>query len=296
MKVSKKSNDDKIFYFVSEVVLGLLLIVVLVPLIHVVASSFSSPSAVVAGRVRLLPVDFSLRGYKAVFAYKSVLVGYRNTIFYTVVGTFINVAMTMLAAYPLAKRDLPFRNGIMFLFTFTMFFSGGMIPSYLLLKNLGMLDTVWALIIPGSISIYNMIITRTFIQSSIPHEMYEAAEIDGCNDIYYLIRVVLPLSKPVIAVIALYYAVGHWNSYFNAFLYLNNPQLKPLQLVLREILILNTINQEQLIMAEETAAQQGLADLLKYALIIVSSVPVLLIYPFVQRYFVEGVMIGSVKG
>lgn len=296
--MSKKRNsmDDRIFHFITEVLLGVLLIIVLIPLVHVVAASFSSPSAVVAGRVRLWPVDFSFAGYEAVFKYKSVLNGYRNTILYTVLGTLINVCMTMLVAYPLAKRDLPFRNGVMFLFTFTMFFSGGMIPNYLLLRNLKMLDRVWAMIIPGAISVYNMIITRTFLQSNIPLELNEAAEIDGCNDFVYLWKIVLPLSKSVLAVITLYYAVGHWNSYFNAFLYLNNPSLKPLQLVLREILILNTINQEQLLMAEETTAQQGMAELLKYALIIVSSVPVLIMYPFVQRYFVKGVMIGSIKG
>lgn len=293
---SRVTWDDRIYYAVTEILLGILTLIVLLPLIHVVAASFSSPAAVVAGRVTLWPVDFSLRGYKAVFQYNSILIGYRNTILYTVLGTLINIIATLLAAYPLSKRDLPFKNGLMFLFTFTMFFSGGMIPNYLLLRDLRMLDSVWAMVIPGAISVYNMIIMRTFIQNSIPYELYEAAEIDGCNDFYYLWRIIIPLSKASIAVITLYYAVGHWNSYFNAFLYLNNPNLKPLQIVLREILILNTVNQEQLLLADENIAQQGMAELLKYSIIIVSSLPVLIMYPFVQRYFVKGVMIGSIKG
>jgi len=293
---SRMSWDDRIFHLATEIVLGLLTLIVFLPLLHVVSASFSAPAAVVAGRVTLWPVDLSLRGYQAVFQYNSVLVGYRNSLFYTVLGTFINLTMTLLAAYPLAKKDLPFKNGVMFLFTFTMFFSGGMIPNYLLLRDLNMLNKVWAMVIPGAISIYNMIIMRTFIQANIPQELYEAAEIDGCNDFLFLYRMVIPLSKAVIAVVTLYYAVGHWNSYFNAFLYLNDPDMKPLQIVLREILILNSINQEQLLLADETIAQQGMAELLKYAIIIVSSLPVLIMYPFVQRYFIKGVMIGSIKG
>ena len=200
---SRVTWDDRIYYAVTEILLGILTLIVLLPLIHVVAASFSSPAAVVAGRVTLWPVDFSLRGYKAVFQYNSILIGYRNTILYTVLGTLINIIATLLAAYPLSKRDLPFKNGLMFLFTFTMFFSGGMIPNYLLLRDLRMLDSVWAMVIPGAISVYNMIIMRTFIQNSIPYELYEAAEIDGCNDFYYLWRIIIPLSKASIAVITL---------------------------------------------------------------------------------------------
>lgn len=292
----KTPLDDKIYYVVTNVVLGLIMLIVLMPLINVIANSFSAPSAVVAGRVKFWPVEFSVRGYEAVFEYDSVLTGYRNSFIYMVVGTVINLVMTMLAAYPLANPKLPYRNAFMMMFTFTMFFGGGMIPNYLLLRDLRMLNTIWAMVIPGAISVYNMIIMRTFIQSNIPMELSEAAELDGCNEFLYLTKIVLPLSKAVIAVIALYYAVAHWNSYFNAFLYLNDPDKKPLQLVLREILVLNSINQEQLLMAEENQAQIGMAELLKYSVIIVASLPVIIMYPFVQRYFVKGVMIGSVKG
>ena len=270
--------------------------IVLLPLLNVVANSFSAPSAVVAGRVKVWPVDFAVRGYQAVFEYDSVLIGYRNSFIYMLAGTALNLVMTMLAAYPLSNSKLPYRNMFMMLFTFTMFFGGGMIPNYLLLRDLKMLNTIWSMIVPGAISVYNMIIVRTFIQSNIPLELSEAAELDGCNEFLYLLKIVLPLSKAVIAVIALYYAVGHWNSYFNAFLYLNDPDKKPLQLVLREILVLNSINQEQLLMADENQAQIGMAELLKYSVIIVASLPVIIMYPFVQRYFVKGVMIGSVKG
>lgn len=292
----KTPLDDKIYYVVTNIVLGLIMLIVLMPLINVIANSFSAPSAVVAGRVKFWPVEFSVRGYEAVFEYDSVLTGYRNSFIYMIVGTVINLVMTMLAAYPLANPKLPYRNAFMMMFTFTMFFGGGMIPNYLLLRDLRMLNTIWAMVIPGAISVYNMIIVRTFIQSNIPLELSEAAELDGCNEFLYLTKIVLPLSKAVIAVIALYYAVAHWNSYFNAFLYLNDPDKKPLQLVLREILVLNSINQEQLLMAEENQAQIGMAELLKYSVIIVASLPVIIMYPFVQRYFVKGVMIGSVKG
>ena len=292
----KTPLDDKIYYVVTNVVLGLIMLIVLLPLLNVVANSFSAPSAVVAGRVKFWPVDFSVRGYQAVFEYDSVLIGYRNSFIYMLAGTALNLVMTMLAAYPLSNSKLPYRNMFMMLFTFTMFFGGGMIPNYLLLRDLQMLNTIWSMIVPGAISVYNMIIVRTFIQSNIPLELSEAAELDGCNEFLYLLKIVLPLSKAVIAVIALYYAVGHWNSYFNAFLYLNDPDKKPLQLVLREILVLNSINQEQLLMADENQAQIGMAELLKYSVIIVASLPVIIMYPFVQRYFVKGVMIGSVKG
>lgn len=289
------SRMDRIYYAVVNTILIVLFLVVLYPLIYILSASFSSPDAVVTGKVFLWPVDVSLRGYEAVFSYKQVFVGYRNTIFYTVAGTFLNVAMTMLAAYPLARKDLVGGRPIMFLFTFTMIFSGGMIPTYLLISELKLINTVWAMLIPGVISVYNMIITRTFIQG-IPTDMLEAAKIDGCSDIRYLASVVLPLSKAVIAVISLYYAVGHWNAYFNAFLYLSNQDLFPLQLFLRQILVLNSVDTELIMDPEMQEAIQGMRDLLKYSLIVVSTVPILCVYPFIQRYFVKGVMVGSIKG
>ena len=292
----KNTADDKIFYFFVSIILGTLFILILYPLIFVVSSSFSSPWAVSTGRVFLWPVDFSLEGYKAVFSNQMIGIGYMNTVIYTLFGTMINVSMTMIAAYPLACARLPFKKLLMFMFTFTMLFSGGMIPNFILIRNLGMINTRWAMIIPGAIGIYNMIITRTFIMNSIPGELQEAAEIDGASDIQYFLHCVLPLSKAVIAVITLFYSVGHWNSYFNAFLYLTERNLIPLQIVLRDILISHTIDPSVMIDETLMAARLGMADLLRYALIIVSSLPVMMIYPFIQKYFIQGVMIGSLKG
>ncbi len=292
----KLSSDDRVFYTVITVILTLILLIVLYPLIYIVSASFSSPYAVSTGQVKLLPVDFSLEGYKAVFMNKDIVVGYKNTIVYTVLGTFINVTMTMLAAYPLSRKDLPGRNFFMFMFTFTMMFSGGMIPMFILIRDLNFINTMWAIVIPGAISVYNMIITRSFIVSSIPGELLEASQIDGSSDAYYFFRILLPLSKSVIAVITLFYAVGHWNAYFNAFLYLSNRALFPLQIILREILLSNTIDASYVNDPELLAAKQGMAELLKFSLIIVATFPVLCLYPFVQKYFVKGVMIGSIKG
>jgi putative aldouronate transport system permease protein len=223
--------------------------------------------------------------------------GYRNTIFYTVVGTVINLFLTTLAAYPLSRRDLPGRNIFMFLITFTMFFHGGLIPTYLVVKGLGMVDTFWALVIPNAIATYNLIVMRTYFQTSIPWELQEAALIDGCSNTRLLLKIILPLSKPIIAVMVLFYAVMHWNAFFNALIYLRDEELYPLQLILREILIMN-----QTSLSDDASIQFGmdekllLAESIKYALIIVASVPVLIMYPFVQRHFVKGVMIGSIKG
>ncbi|MCL2480068.1 MAG: carbohydrate ABC transporter permease, partial [Treponema sp.] len=231
-----------------------------------------------------------------VFKDSRIPIGYRNTIFYTAFGTLINVFMTLICAYPLARKHLPHRGALTFFFTFTMLFSGGMIPSYLLLRSLRMLNTIWAMLIPGAISVYSMIITRTFIANSIPEDLLEATQIDGCSDFKYFFLFVLPLSKAVIAVIAMQYAVGHWNAYFNAFIYLTKKELYPLQVFLREILVMNQIATADIVDPEAAVAMQGLADLLKYSLIVISSAPILCIYPFFQKYFVKGVMIGSIKG
>jgi len=293
---SRLSQGDRIFYIIVNVVVGLLGLIVLYPLIYILSSSFSSPASVAAGKVFLFPVDFSLRGYKAVFEYQAVYTGYRNTIFYTVVGTAINIALTMMAAYPLARKSLPGKGIFTFLFTFTMMFSGGMIPNYILMKELKIINTAWCMLLPGAVSAYNLIVARTFIQNSIPEELLEAAQIDGCTDAQFFFRFVLPLSKAVMAVITLYYAVHHWNAYFNAFLYLNKRDLYPLQIFLREILIMNSVNTEMVVDTQMQEAMQGMADLLKYSLIVVSTAPILCIYPFLQRYFIKGVMIGSLKG
>lgn len=292
----KHTVSDRRFEAVLILVLGILGVVVAYPLVYVLSSSFSSPSAVMSGKVWLFPVNFSLAGYQAIFKNSQVLIGYRNSLFYMVFGTIINIVMTLLAAYPLSRSDMPGQGPIMMLFTFTMIFSGGMIPTYLVIKDLHMLNTVWSMLVPGAIAVNNMIITRTFIRNSIPKEMLEAAKIDGCNDIQYFFNMVLPLSGSVIAVITLYYAIAHWNSYFNAFMYLSDQNLYPLQLFLRDILISNKVDASMVIVDDAAAAKEGLAELLKYSLIVVAILPVMVIYPFVQKHFVKGVMIGSVKG
>lgn len=291
----KTSKADKIYYGIVYTLLVILLIVVLYPVIYIISASFSSPTAVSTGKVILFPVDFSVMGYKKVFEYKEVFTGYKNTVFYTVAGTAINVALTMAAAYPLARKELLGNKFFTFLFTFTMLFSGGMIPKYLVIKQLGMLNSVWAMLIPNAISVTNLIIARTFIKG-IPNDLLEAAKLDGCSDFNYFFKIVMPLSKAVLAVLVLYYAVGHWNAYFNAFLYLTDKKLFPLQLFLREILIMNQVAASTVADPETAVAIQGLSDLLKYSLIVVATAPILCIYPFVQKYFVKGVMIGSLKG
>lgn len=290
------SRNDQIFYVVITIALTLFFLAVLYPCIFVLSASFSSGNAVQAGKVYLLPVDVSLEGYKTVFHTGSVWLGYANSIFYTVAGTLINVVVTMIAAYCLARPDVPGRNGVMLLFTFTMFFNGGMIPTYMLVQSLGMLNTRLALLIPGALGVFNMIVARTFIQSSIPGELLEAAKIDGCSDIQYFTRIVIPLSKAIIAVLILFYGVGHWNAYFNAMIYLHTKALYPLTLFLRDILMADQIDPSTIQDPELQAKVAEAAGVIKYALIVVSMVPVLLIYPFIQKYFVKGVMIGSIKG
>ena len=291
-----RSMDDRIFYAFSYGIVILLTLVVLYPLIYVVSASFSSANAVSTGKVVLWPVDFSLMGYQKVFENSRVWIGYRNTIFYTALGTFINVFITLLCAYPLARKKLPHKGFFTFLFTFTMLFSGGMIPSYLVMRSLKILNSVWVMVLPGALGISQMIVTRTFINNTIPDELLEAAQIDGCNDFRFFGMFVLPLSKAVIAVIAMQYAIGHWNAYFNAFIYLSDSDMYPLQIFLREILVMNNIDTSEIVDEETAIAMQGMADLLKYSLIIVSTAPILCIYPFAQKYFVKGVMMGSLKG
>ena len=297
VKRHKKISSDKVLYWGVAAFLTLMAVIALYPIIYVVSASFSSTKAVMAGKVFLLPVDFSLDGYKAVFRTNKVLIGYRNSAFYTVAGTAINLVMTVMAAYPLSRKDMPGRGIFMKLFAFTMLFGGGMIPNYLLIKDLGMMNTIWAMLIPGAISVYNTIVVRTFFNNSVPGELLEASKMDGCGDTRYLLSVALPLSKSVIAVITLWYAVGHWNSYFNAFMYLSDQNLYPLQIFLREILIASKVDAEMLIDEfSKDAPPVGLEYILKYSLIVVSTVPMLVIYPFVQKHFVKGVMIGAVKG
>ena len=292
----RDSKEDKVLYTVVNIVLVFFLLLVAYPLIYVVSSSFSSGTAVSTGQVYLWPVDLSLEGYKTVFAHKLIGSAYRNTIFYTVFGTLINVTVTVMCAYPLARRDFPMKKFFSIFFVIIMFFNGGMIPTYMVISKLKMTNTIWAMLLPGAISVYNMILVRTFIKNSIPEALLEAAQIDGCSDAKFFFHILLPLSQPVIAVITLYYAVGHWNSYFNALMYLNDQKLYPLQIILRQILVSNQINLNDMVDVEAMVAKQGLADVLKSALIVVSTAPILCVYPFIQRFFIKGVMVGSVKG
>ncbi len=295
-KFRNYSLNDKIFYIIITAILTFFFIAVLYPCIFVLSASFSSGVAVQSGKVILFPVDLSIEGYRAVFNTSTVWTGFINSLFYTVVGTTINLVMTLTAAYCLSRRDLPGRNGIMLLFTFTMFFSGGMIPSYMMVQSLGILNTRWALLLPGAIGVYNLIVARTFIINSIPLELLEASQMDGCSDVMYYLKVVIPLSKAIIAVLVLFYGVGHWNAYFNAMIYLHDKSLYPLTLFLREILMASQIDPSTVQDPELQARLAEMAGAIKYSLIVVSMVPVLIIYPFVQKYFVKGVMIGSVKG
>ncbi|MBU5671377.1 carbohydrate ABC transporter permease [Paenibacillus brevis] len=291
----KGPSDERLFDVIVYLIAAVIILIVLYPLVFVVSASFSDPARVLGGEVWLLPKGLTLEAYTSILHNDKIWTGYRNSIVYAVVGTLINIVMTLLAAYPLSRPDLPGRKGLMMIVTLTMFFSGGLIPSYLLVKSLGMVDTMWALIIPGAISTYNLIVMRTYFQSSIPWELQEAAHIDGCSNWRLLISIILPLSKPIIAVMVLFYAVGHWNAFFNALIYIRTEDLYPLQLVLREILMISqsagadggNVGLEEKILLSES---------IKYAVIIVSSLPVLIMYPFVQRHFVKGVMIGSIKG
>ena len=295
-KIIHDTAGDRAFMAFNYLVLTLLAIVILYPLIYVLSASFSSGQAVSSGRVWLWPVEPTLAGYEAIFKNRAVLLGFYNSLFYTVVGTTINVVMTILAAYPLSRPELPGRRVIAFIFFFTLLFSGGLIPTYLVVRDLGMLSTRWALILPTALSIWNMLIARTFFENNIPKELREAAQLDGCDDFNFLWRVVLPLSGPILAVLALFYGVGHWNSYFTALIYLYDKNLWPLQLVLRDILVQNQVDPGMAADIRGVAAKAQLRELLKYSLIVVATVPLLIIYPFVQRHFVKGVMLGSVKG
>lgn len=292
----KRSVEDLIFDVVIYVFIIIFVIAITYPIIYIISCSFSSSQAVIGGRVNLLPVEFSLEGYKTIFNYDSVWIGYRNTIIYTFVGTFINVIMTILAAYPLSRKDFYGRGIFTFIFTFTMFFSGGLIPTYLLVTHMGMRNSMWALIIPTAVSVWNIIITRTYYQNTIPDELLEAAKLDRCNDFQFVLYIVLPLSGAITAVNVLFYAVEHWNAYFQAMIYLTDEELFPLQLILRKILILNSVDGKMMTNAAAYSAKVGLKELLKYSLIIVSSAPMMILYPFVQKYFVKGVMVGSLKG
>lgn len=292
----KETLGDRAVGVIIYALLAGVTILVLYPLIFVASASVSDAIAVIKGEVWLWPKQLSFTGYQLIFDNKEILTGYGNTILYTVVGTALNLVLTVMGAYPLSRKDLAGRNVVMALIVFTMFFSGGLIPTYLLVKKLHMINTMWALIVPGAVSVWNVIIMRTFFQTSIPNEIQESAAIDGSSNIQTLIRIVLPLSTPIIAVMVLFYSVGHWNAYFNALIYLNDRHLYPLQLFLREILIKSQT--DQMTSSMDLSLQKHLmeAEAIKYAVVIVANLPVLLLYPFLQKYFVKGIMVGAIKG
>ena len=290
-------RSDKIFDITNTVLMILIFFLFSWPLWFIIIASFSDPAAVWNGKVVLLPKGFNIDAYREILKYKSIWLGYRNTILYTVLGTVINLVLTICTAYPLSRKDFMPRNFFMFMFMLTMYFSGGLIPTYLVVNKLNLVNTVWAMIIPGAISIYNVIITRTYFINSIPGSLQEAAELDGANSLQFLMRVVLPLSKPVIAVIALYYAVGHWNDFFSALIYIHKKDLLPLQTFLRDLLVQNQVNIDMTGLDPVAAERKmKLAQTIKYGVIVVSTVPVLCIYPLVQKHFVKGIMLGAVKG
>ena len=296
-KNARMSRGDITFEAVVVILLGIVALIIVYPLVYVISASFSDAVSVTAGKMVLWPVGLTLGNYEGVFKNASIMTGYRNSLFILFIGTAFNLVMTVLAAFPLSRRDLWGRNVLMKLITFTMFFSGGLIPVYLMVsKTLGLGNSWAALILPGSISVYNLIIMRTFFTTSIPYELQEAAQIDGASHIMTLLRIMLPLSGPILAVIALYYGVGHWNSYFSAMLYISQESKQPLQLFLRKVLIINSAQSLMDMGSDEAARQAMRAEVIKYAVIVLSSLPMLIIYPFVQRFFVKGVMVGSVKG
>lgn len=287
--------NDKLFVGSVYFILVIMGLIFLIPMLNIISSSFSSPSAVGAGKVTIFPIGFNFEAYKMVFANKKLLLGFGNTMMYTVLGTLLNIVITILAAYPMSREDFASKNIIMKFFTFTMFFGGGIIPTYLLYKSMGLINSRLVMIIPGALSVYNMIVMRTYMQTNIPKAVFEAAQIDGCDDFGFLTKFVIPLSKPIIAVIIMFYAIGHWNSYFDAYVYLSSEDKYPLSIFIQTILGGLVTKGETAKNFEAAAQQEQYKDIVRYALILVTCLPVWICCPFMQKYFVQGVMIGSVK-
>ena len=300
LRRNNRTGSEIAFDVCNAILMCLMIVACAYPIYYTIIASFSNPNLVISGKVYLWIKEFTLESYQEVLKYKAVLTGYRNTIFYAAFGTIWNLTLLIPASYALSKKDLKGRGFLMFFFVFTMYFSGGMIPTYLLYKNMGLINKPWVLIIPDALSVYNMLITRSFFASNFSETLAEAARIDGAGELRIFFRLVLPLSGAIIAVMALFHAIGHWNSYFNALLYIRSAEYYPLQLVMRQILMTTqniagdpTADTEELI---ETARRMRVAQTMKYALVILANVPVLAAYPFVQKHFVKGVMIGAIKG
>lgn len=295
-----RCRSDIIYDTILFILLTLVFLVVAYPLYFVIISSVSDPIAVSNGEVTFYPIGFTLDGYREVFKTNTVVRGFLNSLLYTVCGVSVNLLVTLPTGYALSRKDFALKKFVTFFYMLTMFIGGGMMPTYLIVKQTGLLNSMWALIIPGAMGVYNMIVAKTFFSTNIPLELMEAARLDGCGNTRFFFHIVLPLSGAITAILVLYYGQGHWNSYFSALLYINDREKWPLQLELRNILLLNTntmtkefITEE---MRKEQARREALANMMKYSLIIISSIPMLIVYPFVQKHFVKGVMIGSVKG
>lgn len=291
----KKSKSDKIFDFFLYLIATIIVIIMVYPMYFIVIASISNPTDVSLGNIVLLPKGINFKGYRKLIEYSQLWVGYKNTLIYASLGTIASLIFNIPAAYALSRKDLCGRKLFTIFYLIPMFFTGGLIPTYMVIKDFELLDTIWVMVIPFSVITYYIIVARTFFTNSIPGDLWEAAQLDGCGNLNFFFRIVLPLSKAVIAVIALWTAVGQWNSYFNALIYLRSPELQPLQLVLRNILISNQTISAQSSGAAAVEAKQ-MADLIKYAVIVISSAPIMCMYPFVQKYFNQGVMLGSLKG
>lgn len=292
----KNSKADLVFDIINYIIMTVVLLLVAYPLIYILSSSFSSTHAVIGGKVWLWPVEPTLMAYKIVFKYGKIWNGFFNSFIYVLLGTFFSVFCNLLAAYPLSRKELHGRGIFTFFIIFTMLFTGGLVPTYLWIKKLDLINRIWVMILPGAVSAWNIVIMRTYFKNNIPQALYEAAELDGCSDIGFMFKILIPLSGAIIAVISLFSAVWIWNSYFDALIYLSDEKMYPLQIVLRDILIVNQTDGSMVKDIDSLIRKQGIADVLKFSLIVIASFPLLIVYPFVQRYFIKGVMIGSLKG
>ncbi|MEO1780790.1 MULTISPECIES: carbohydrate ABC transporter permease [Enterococcus] len=295
--IYRPSKGDKVFDIVNITILLIFTLLILYPIVFVVNASFSDPTKIFDTPLLLTPRGFSLDGYTEILKNDDILIGFRNAVFYTFAGTLVNIAVTTLGAYPLSRSEFRGKGFFTLFFTITMFFSGGLIPTYLVNQQLGFVNTIWVMILPGALSVYNMILMRTYFQQNIPGELIESAYVDGANDMQLLWKVVLPLSTPIIAVMAMFYGVGRWNDYFNAMIYLQDRSKFPLQLVLREILVQGQFGDTSQALLDSASAQTMMLKLtLKYSVVVVSTLPVLLFYPVVAKYFEKGIMVGAIKG
>ena len=291
----KMSKGDRLFTIINYTIMALICIAIVYPIYHVVIASVTDPVIVNSGKPLFYPEKLYLEGYKTTLNYKPLWNSYKNTVVYTVVGTLVSLFATIPAGYALSRSDLPGRRGLIFVFTFTMFFSGGIIPLYLTIRAVGIYNSIWAMVLPVAVSAYNLIVCRSFFESGIPHELLEVSKVDGCSDFRFFLQIAIPLSKTIIAVMALFYATAMWNQFFNALMYLQDDNRMPLQVVLRNLVLMNQANQMGS-SGDEMITKQKMAEQLKYCIVVVSAAPLLAVYPFLQKYFDKGVTLGAVKG